>query len=94
MKRILFIVLFLVVLTIMTGCEKQNKTATCKISDGNTDKVVTIIRQDGKVIVRTDETKEDCMGEICGFVTDSQEETADDFDKELEKYEKEGYTCE
>jgi hypothetical protein len=94
MKKMLLIsLLFVCVFTV--GCEKEDREMKCTSKNGDTTINVTISEIEGKVTVKTENVVDSCVDELCSTSGTSEEKEADeDFDKLVEKYRKDGYTCE
>ncbi len=93
LKKVLF--LLLIIFIICTGCDNnENKEIVCTKKEGDIQYTATITREDGTIIVKHDEVKEECIGDSCSYTANSEEEVVDDFNKAVEKEKKEGYSCE
>ena len=90
------IVILLSFLLLFTGCSNEDKTIKCTLVEEDTTTIVTISKISDKVIVTTDETKEVCLDDnTCSFIGDtSEEESSETLEKLVEKFQKEGYSCE
>ena len=94
MKKLLLVVL-LFFMVFMVGCEKENREITCTLSKDNKTITVTIREESDKVIVNTNESELKCDGDMCSTTGNTKEEDSNEtFDKLVEQYRKDGYSCE
>ena len=94
MKKLLLVVL-LFFMIFMVGCEKENREVSCIINKDDKTISVTVSEVDGKVTISTNETELKCSGDMCSTTGNTtEEESKDSFDKVVEQYRKDGYSCE
>ena len=94
MKKILLLSLVCLMLLI-TGCTKEDKTVKCTLEKDKKTTIITIERKKELITIQTNESELKCIDKFCSHVGNSKTEDSDeDLDKLVEKYKKEGYSCE
>ena len=95
MKKNLLLVILLLLVTFMTGCNKEDKTVTCTIKKIDSTTTITISRVSGKVTITKDEGKTVCVEDVCRYEgTTTENESTKDLNILVEQYRMDGYYCE